>query len=186
MADALVETPNDVRMRQSADAGGTGLIAGHDGYSATHGLTHVRTIDLSSNGRSLAGDDTIATVSDEDNGRFDAALDRVKLQGIQLHIRFHLHPDVDATVDTGGAAISLALKSGEIWVFRHDGVAELTLQPSVYLEKGRLKPRATKQIVLSAKALEYATRVRWTLAKAQDTPAHVRDLERDESAFVGS
>lgn len=179
--DILTDVPRDVRMRQSADSGGTGLIAGQDGYAKTHGLTHVRTLDLSTNGRNLAGDDTLATISDEDNKTFDRAMTKVKLQGVPFHIRFHLHPDVDAEIDMGGTAVSLALKSGEIWIFRHDGVAKMTLQASVYLEKGRLKPRATKQIVLSAMALEYATRVRWTLAKAQDTPSHVRDLERDES-----
>ena len=65
-------------------------------------------------------------------------------------IRFHLHPDVDATLDMGGHAVSMQLRSGEIWMFRHDGRAKLTLEPSVYLEKGRLKPRACQQIVLSA------------------------------------
>ncbi len=54
----------------------------------------------------------------------------------------------------GGTAVSLALKSGEIWVFRHDGAAGLSLQPSVYLERGRLKPRAAKQIVLSGRMQE--------------------------------
>ncbi len=76
----------------------------------------------------------------------------------------------------------MALKSGEIWVFRHDGKAKLSLEPSVYMEKGRLKPRATKQVVLTGVAVEYATRICWTLAKAQDTPNSVRDLGRDDSA----
>jgi uncharacterized heparinase superfamily protein len=182
--DILIDVPRDVRLRQSSDSGGTGLIAGHDGYVATHGLTHVRAIDLSTNGRGLAGEDTLATVSEDDNRTFDRALDRTRLKGIPFHVRFHLHPEVDAEIDMGGAAISLALKSGEIWIFRHDGRGKLSLQPSVYLEKGRLKPRATKQIVLSASAMEYATRIRWTLAKAQDTPSHVRDLERDETDIV--
>ena len=171
-------------MRHSADQGGTGLIAGHDGYVSTHGLTHVRTIDLAMNGRRLVGDDTLATISADDNKIFDKVLDATRMQGVAFNIRFHLHPDVDAELDLGGAAISMVQKSGEIWIFRHDGIGKLALEPSVFLEKGRLKPRATKQIVLSAKALEYATRIRWTLAKAQDTPAHVRDLERDDSDYV--
>ena len=82
-------------------------------------------------------------------------------------------------MDLGGAAVSMALKSGEIWVFRHDGTINLSLEPSVYLEKGRLKPRATKQIVLSGRAIEYATRIRWSLSKAQDTAIAVRDLNQD-------
>ena len=80
----------------------------------------------------------------------------------------------------GGSAVSLALKSGEIWVFRHDGRAEMRLEPSVLLEKGRLAPRATKQIVLSALAEGFETRIGWTLAKAQDTPLAIRDLDREE------
>jgi len=142
--NVLTDVPKDIRMRQSADSGGIGIIAGHDGYLKTHGLTHVRTIDLASTGRSITGDDTIATISDSDRVLFDAALDREKLQGIAFNIRFHLHPDVDATLDMGGAAVSMALRSGEIWVFRHDGLATLSLDPSVFLEKGRLKPRKRK------------------------------------------
>ena len=80
----------------------------------------------------------------------------------------------------GGAAVSMALRSGEIWVFRHDGAAELTLAPSVYLERGRLSPRATRQIVLAAAATDYGSRIGWTLAKAQDTPAHIRDLVTED------
>ncbi len=184
MKDVLADVPRDVRIRQNADTGGTGILAGHDGYVATHGLTHVRTVDLSLNGRGLAGDDTLATVSDVDGRTFDKVLDRVQLKGIAIHVRFHLHPDVDAEIDLGGAAVSLALKSGEIWIFRHDGVARMTLDPGVFLEKGRLRPRATKQIVLSARAMDYSTRIRWTLAKAQETPAHIRDLERDDSEMM--
>jgi hypothetical protein len=73
----------------------------------------------------------------------------------------------------------MALKSGEIWVFRHDGTQKLDLAPSVYLEKGRLKPRGTKQIVLSGRAMSYATRIRWSLSKAQETENGLRDLARD-------
>ena len=124
----------------------------------------------------------MATLSDADQLRFDRAMDRAGLQGIAFSLRFHLHPEADPQVDLGGAAISLTLKSGEIWVFRHDGTAEMTLEPSVYLENGRLKPRATQQIVLSGRTMSYATRVRWSLTKAQDTPNVLRDLVEDDAA----
>ena len=105
---------------------------------------------------------------------------RDRLKGVPFEIRFHLHPDVDATVDLGGAAISMALKSGEIWVFRHDGIHKLSLEPSVYLERNRLKPRASLQILLSGRAMGHATRVRWSLSKAQETAIGVRDLSIDD------
>ena len=53
-SELLDEVPEDVRVRLSAEAGGCGLIAGHDGYADTHGLTHVRAMDLSANGRGMA------------------------------------------------------------------------------------------------------------------------------------
>ena len=73
----------------------------------------------------------------------------------------------------------MALKSGEMWIFRIEGGVELSLDVSVYLERTRLKPRATKQVVLSGAAMEYATRIRWSLSKAQDTPLSIRDLKQD-------
>ena len=85
------------------------------------------------------------------------------------------HADVEAELDMGGHAVSLALKSGEVWVFRSDGAAAMTVERSVYLEAGRLRPRVTAQVVLTGRAMSYASRVRWSLAKAHETPDAVRD-----------
>ncbi len=183
MRELLVDVPTDVRLELRTSDDGGGFVAGHNGYGRTHGLTHIRQIELSRDGRGIAGEDTLATLTNEDERQFDRMMDKLKLQGIPFQIRFHLHPDVDAELDMGGTAVSLALKSGEIWVFRHDGRAKLSLERSVYLEKTRLKPRATKQVVLSAAAMDYATRVRWTLAKAQETPTTLRDLEMTDATL---
>ncbi|MEL6607630.1 MAG: heparinase II/III family protein [Pseudomonadota bacterium] len=154
--------------------------ASHDGYRKTHGLVYVRTLELSHDGRTLAGEELLVALNDADKMRLDRAVDATQLQGVPAAVRFHLHPGVDAVHDMGGAAVSLALKSGEIWVFRHDGKAQLSLEPSVYLEKGRLKPRGAEQIVLSVPVMGEQTRVRWSLAKAQETPLSIRDLKRDD------
>ena len=145
----------------------------HNGYHSSHGLTHARILHLSVDGRMLDGEDLLTTLNAADEATFDAAV----AQGSSFSVRFHLHPDVDAKLDMGNTAVSLRLKSGEVWVFRHDGAAELTLAPSVYLQNGRLKPRASQQVVLSGRAMSYATRVRWSLAKTDSTPDVVRDLE---------
>jgi uncharacterized heparinase superfamily protein len=180
--EPLVDGPRHTPIEMSELSDGLRFQGGHDGYVAEHGLTHARTLELSFDGRGLAGEDMLLAMEDAHKRTFDKALDRGKLKGIGFDIRFHLHPDVDATLDLGGAAVSMALKSGEIWIFRHDGKLSLELEPSVYLETGRLKPRATKQVVLSGRAMEYATRIRWTLAKAQETAVGIRDLTRDEDA----
>ncbi len=152
----------------------------HDGYVATHGLTHARILDLAPDGHELAGEDLLLALEPAHEARFDARIDASAMQGVPFALRFHLHPDVTAEQEMGGAAVSMMLRSREVWVFRHDGAAELTLEPSVYLEKGRLRPRATKQIVLSGRALDYATRLRWTLSKAQEGSAATRDLTLDD------
>ncbi|SDX31197.1 Uncharacterized conserved protein, heparinase superfamily [Ruegeria halocynthiae] len=181
--EALVDGPRDVPVEFEDAYEGTRFMVGHDGYAKVFGLTHARTLELRFDGRELVGEDILLTATDKAKRQFDRAMDGSGLKGIAFDIRFHLHPDVDAALDLGGAAVSMALKSGEIWVFRHDSLGKLSLEPSVYLEKGRLKPRATKQIVLSGLAMEYATRIRWTLSKAQDTAYAVRDTHRDEPVF---
>ncbi len=178
-AEWLTHGPRDVPIQMSHASDGLRFEGGHDGYVRRFGLTHARTIEMTFDGRGVAGEDMLLALDPEDKRRFDAAMDTHAMQGVPYQIHFHLHPEVDANIDMGGAAVSLALRSGEIWVFRTDARARITLEPSVYLEKSRLKPRAGKQLVLSGRALEYAGRIRWSLAKAQDTPISIRDLAQD-------
>ena len=178
--EALIDGPVHVPVEITPVTDGMKFQGGHDGYIQTHGLTHARTLELTHDGRAVAGEDMLIAMEEADQRRFDRALDQTKLKGIGYEIRFHLHPEVDATLDLGGAAVSMALKSGEIWVFRHDGICDLTLEAGAYLETTRLKPLASSQIVLTGCAINPATRVRWSLSKAQETAIGVRDLERDD------
>ena len=178
--EQLVDAPDSVPIQMSQAPDGLRFQGGHNGYVSTHGLTHARTLELTFDGRGMVGEDLLVALDDGPKRTFDLAMDAKSLQGIPYQIRFHLHPEADATLDLGGTAVSIALKSGEIWIFRQGGGGELALEPSVYLEKNRLKPRATKQVVLSGVAMEYATRIRWSLAKAQDSAVAIRDLNRDE------
>jgi len=182
--DLLTKTPTDVPVQMVKAPDGLRFEGGHNGYVPAYGLTHARTLDLTFDGRAVAGEDMLAALSRKDQKQFDTAMDLKRLEGIPFEIRFHLHPEVDASLDMAGSAVSMALKSGEIWVFRTDGRTKMSLQSSVYLERTRLKPRATKQIVLSGRTMEYATRIRWSLAKAQDTPISIRDLAQEEPEFA--
>jgi uncharacterized heparinase superfamily protein len=178
----LEDGPRRVTVDRQGDDSTSGLLASHDGYLRSHGLVHVRSIRLGLDGRGITGEDAL-DVPDADAGRaFERALDASRLRGVGFSVRFHLHPDVDAELDMGGAAVSMELKSGEIWVFRHDGRAQLTLEPSVYLEGGRLAPRVTKQVVLTSEATDSSTRIGWTISKAQDTPSNIRDFVSDDTA----
>ncbi|MEO9782270.1 MAG: heparinase II/III family protein [Sedimentitalea sp.] len=179
----LIEGPRHVPIEMSERADGAQFQGGHDGYVAQFGLTHARRLDLSFDGRQLSGEDMLLAIEDADKRRFDQAMDRTKLAGVGFDIRLHLHPEVEATLDLAGSAVSLRLKSGEVWVFRPEGGVQMSVEPGVYLESTRLKPRESQQIVLSGRAMGAATRVRWTLSKAQDTAIAVRDVLRDEPVF---
>ncbi|MFD0982425.1 heparinase II/III family protein [Tropicimonas aquimaris] len=178
--EILYDLPKDVRAQPSTAPRAMRLLVGHDGYVESHGLTHVRQLTLTRDGRELTGEDTLGALTETDRRTFDRRMTGSQLQGVAFSIRFHLHPDVDATLDMNGQAVSLALKSGELWVFRQAGASKLALEPSVYLDPSRLKPRATKQIVLSGRVLDSACQINWTLAKAQDTPQAIRDILRDD------
>ncbi|SHJ55005.1 Uncharacterized conserved protein, heparinase superfamily [Palleronia salina] len=180
----LSDAPRDVRMERRRSDRSTGLIAGHDGYVADFGLTHVRQLYLDTNGRALRGEDVLATVEQSDEAIFDRALDATETGHLPFRIRFHLHPDVVVQPGDDPKTVLLLLKSGELWTFHHGGAAEMRVEPSVYLDSVSLSPRATSQIVLASSAADYATRVSWTLAKARQTPDAVRDTVHDDQPVI--
>lgn len=182
--DLLVDGPSEVRVQRSSGLDGTSVLATHNGYSPTHGLLHVRRLDLSLDGCELLGEDTLGALSEPDRITFEALMTHNGLRGVRFDVRFHLHPEVAVELDPDGAAVTLSLKSGEVWVFRHKGPAKIAVDASVYLETGRLKPRMTKQIVLSDTVLDYSSRVSWSFSRVQDGNRHVRDLESDDGLAV--
>lgn len=177
--ELLVELPTFVQGRNTKTDTGRKLELSHNGYQASHGLTHARILTLSTDGRTLDGEDILTTLDEGDTAAFDQARANFGPEGMPYALRFHLHPDVEAAQDDQNGVV-LRLKSGEVWVLRHDGQAKLGLSGSVYLQNGLLKPRPTQQVVLSGNAMAYATRVRWSLAKTQDTPQAVRDLVQSD------
>ncbi len=178
--DWLIQIPQRVPVAINPAPDGISFEGQHDGYRRTHGLVHRRTLEMVFDGSGVVGEEHLFIPTDQDKRMFDAAMDARDLLGIGFDVRFHLHPDVEASLDMGGTMVSMVLKSGEIWLFRTDSACQLRLEPSVYLEKHRLKPRATKQVILSGRAMEYATRIRWSLAKPEDSPVGIRDLVQDD------
>ncbi len=175
--DVLTDRAQVTVARPLTFAQSHGIVMAHDGWSRTHGLIHNRELMLSNDGRQLSGLDELSPVTPAERRRFDAVLARKDGRGIAYAVRFHLHPDVGAEIDLGGAVVSIMLKSGEVWVFQPEQGPVLSIEPSVYMETGHLTPRATRQIVLSGTIKSSETRIVWTLAKAQDTPLAIRDTE---------
>lgn len=166
----LIEPPGDRR------GGGLQILAAHEGYVATHGLTHTRRLELAPDGRSLAGEDALGAATRADQRRLTRIVQRGGGDGVHFALHFHLHPEASAEVDPGGQVARIELRNGEVWLLRQDGMARLSVEPSVWLERGMPAPAATRQIVLAAVLIDYAGRVGWSLAKAPEMPLALRDV----------
>jgi len=114
--------------------------------------SHHRRIYLSANGEDLRGEDKLEFPQGKKRPEFNS-----------FAIRFHLHPDVQATLTNSGQAVVLKTLKGEGWKFRTAG-ATLSLDRSVYLGKaGEL--RRTQQIVLEGEGKAPDTTVKWALQR---------------------
>ncbi|MGB9154582.1 MAG: heparinase II/III-family protein, partial [Alphaproteobacteria bacterium] len=122
-----------------------GLEMAHDGYRPRFGLMHHRILRLSGDGEVLTGRDT--------------------LQGKPGHpftLRWHLHPDVQASLSHGGQTALLRTASGGGWRLRVEN-ATLALESSIY--GGSAIPRRTMQIKASAVTDMNETAVTWSLTR---------------------
>lgn len=171
-AQVMVHRARVPAAHQMTEEGDHGAYAVHDGWTATHGLLCERTLILSADGRALYGEERLFAGSP---GRRRRLADlQAAPGGVTISLRFHLHPDAIPSPD----GRSITLKSGEVWEFRHQGPAmNLTIEPSVMLDPTLPQPAATQVITLTARLTEGEARIGWTLAKAEDTPTAIRDLE---------
>lgn len=137
------------------------LLAGHDGWLASHGLTHLRELWLDPDGMGLRGEDSLAAL----DASAQARLDQVRpAEGLAFDIRFHLHPEVQARQQ--GQEIRLTLPTGDEWLFAHDGVGQLRLEASCLLDRALAEPRPSRQMVISAHLQGRAIQIGWTLARS--------------------
>jgi uncharacterized heparinase superfamily protein len=82
-------------------------------------------------------------------------------QPLSFTVRFHLHPDVQASVQQDGDAVLLRLRTGGGWRLRADG-ARLSLEESIYF--GGPEPRRSEQVVLTGTA-DGPQMVKWAIIK---------------------
>ena len=137
------------------------LDAAHEGYRRTTGLDHRRRIFLTGDGEDVRGEDTLYVPIGE--------TPRFKQSRFAFKIRFHLHPDVRATLSRDMRSALLILPGKDGWRFRTDG-AKLSLEPSVYLGRSG-QPERCEQLVISGEALsdnngeDKSNRVRWSFKR---------------------
>jgi len=138
------------RCRREDSEGATWLEVVHDGYRHGFGQIHRRRLYLTADGGDLRGED-----------RLDPC--RRSARAAPFAIRFHLHPDVQASLSQDGAAAILRLPKGGGWHLRAGG-AVLGLEPSIYLGRGG-EIRRGQQVVLSGHCTPQGAKVKWAIKR---------------------
>ena len=173
--EILTKGPSKVSVALEEGEIDRALTGRHDGYEKSFGLSHSRHLRITYDGRSVTGEDEVVALTPKSRKIYDR--NRKSISGgspAPFAIRFHLHPDVEVHSDRN--RIILTLKSGELWSFSARGAESLSIEPSIYLEKGRLEPRESQQILLTGHVVDYSARISWEFSKSADTPDGLRDL----------
>jgi uncharacterized heparinase superfamily protein len=119
-------------------------------------MIHRRRLYLAADGADLRGED-----------RLDPY--RRSARGAPFAVRFHLHPEVRASLAQGGDAALLRLPKGGGWELRAGG-ARLSLEPSIYLGRGG-EIRRCQQVVLSGHCDAQGMKVKWALRRIERKPS---------------
>ena len=128
----ITSGPDDVRVARQETEDGLEWVGSHDGYERAFGIVHTRRLQLLSGGTQLVGEDEVSPAPGD--GSLPAAA------------RFHLHPNVTASLIREGEGALLSLPSGEVWAFEASGLP-VTIEESVFFAApdGR---RRTMQLVI--------------------------------------
>jgi len=175
VGDAVEYDPGPVRASRKEQESGFWLEGHHEGYMADYGLAHRRRLFLPKDGSDIRGEDSLFV---------PVGVAPLRRDEVPFAIRFHLHPDVRASLsqDQSSTLIVIGGKAGRR--FRTDG-GQLALEDSVYLGVGHV-PVKTQQIVIRGKAFcdsdgeTRSNRVRWSIRRLK--PADSKPSEPKPSA----
>lgn len=154
--------PEDIHVERAHDLESVWLSARHEGFEPQFGLTHERRLLVATNGRQLSGEDRLYPRLPPADVQHPSEVLAHPARGHSFMLHFHLHPDIEAEMSAHD--ICLALPDGTRWTFKQEGGLE-SLMASVFLDPGKLPPRATKQIVVTGRTVDYVGAIRWSFIK---------------------
>lgn len=142
--EGLGRRPVVVEAQRQEANGAHWLEASHDGWKKLFGAVHRRRLYVAESGEDVRGEDAVEAPNPQ-----------------PFTLRFHLHPDVNASLQQDGEAVLLRLRNGGGWRLRADG-ARMSLEESIYL--GGHEPRRSEQVVLTGYA-DGPQQVKWAISK---------------------
>jgi len=129
------------------ELGGKAVIdAETDGYEEILDLIHRRIIMMSSDGSEILGEDQLQGTG-----------------GRRYILRFHLHPNVQATLIQHGKAALLKPRRGAGWKFAANNQAIL-IEDSIYLDRA-IRPRRSQQLIVNGELLGRGASIKWSLRR---------------------
>jgi uncharacterized heparinase superfamily protein len=140
----LGRRPLAVTAQRHEATGAHWLETSHDGWGKLFGAVHRRRLYLSESGEDLRGEDVIEAREPQ-----------------PFTLRFHLHPNVTASLQTDNGAALLRLPSGGGWRLRADQGA-LSIEESVYF--GGAEPRRAEQVVITGHQ-DGPQQIKWAITK---------------------
>lgn len=126
------------------------IVASHNGYAPLNGITHTRKLYITDEGHDFRGADDL-------NCAFDL------VNPVEIALRFHIHPNVTASLVQDDTEVLLRIPGGIGWRFKQSG-AKIKLEDSLYLGTGN-EPRKTKQIALHTIMKDANTTVKWSFKR---------------------
>jgi uncharacterized heparinase superfamily protein len=142
--EGLGRRPAVVEAQRQEANGAHWLEASHDGWKKLFGAVHRRRLYLAESGEDVRGEDAVEAPTPQ-----------------PFSLRFHLHPEVNASLQQDGEAVLLRLPSGGGWRLKADG-ARMALEESIYL--GGPEPRRSEQVVLTG-PMDGPQQVKWAITK---------------------
>ena len=157
----LVGAAVQVSARREENEAGVWLEVSHDGWAQGAGLTHDRRLFVDALVDEMRGEDVLTP-----------AIGKAGPRGaVPFAVRFHVFPEVEASLALDGRSILLRGTSSRGWWFRNDA-PRVALEPSVCFRGGQ--PRRTVQIVLQGEVGQEGARVRWKLTPVEPPPPRPR------------
>jgi uncharacterized heparinase superfamily protein len=125
-----------------------------DAYRERFGVEHFRRIYLADDGQEVLGEDHISV-----------PLAQIAKAGTDISIRFHLHPQIQASLIGNSEEVLLRLANGAGWMFEAPG-HQIQVEESIYLGRPG-ETRRSEQITLSAKMTPGGAKLIWRFARLQ-------------------
>jgi uncharacterized heparinase superfamily protein len=169
IGDAVEYVAGPVKAARKEQESGIWLESHHEGYLGDYGLSHRRRLFVPRDGSDIRGEDSLFVPI----GSVPIRRDQVPFA-----IRFHLHPQVRASLSQDKSSALLVVNGKAGWRFRTDG-GQVSLEDSVYLATG-FSPVKTQQLVIFGEAFcdsdgeSRSNRVRWSFRKLRPAEEKTR------------